>query len=145
MYAKKLVSCFLSLVFTSTLLAAQQSEHGVVGHGSSRPSAPAHQAPAPAKPAHQKPPRSEKPKEGRKHRRDPRTLDRDTHHRYERRRERDGRVQICFEGYWFASPYQAWPEWVYEEDIYVVMIGPDIYAVYEYSNPAVFVQVVVIE
>jgi hypothetical protein len=150
MFFKKLVTSFLLSVFMVTSLAAQQSGHGVVGHPSSRPipiQRPAqHPAAQPSRPKQspkQKP--SDRPRESDKPRRDPRTLDRDTHHRYEHKRERDGRVQICFESYWFVSPYQAWPEWIYTEEIYVVMGPENIWFVYCYGNPGLMVQVVFIE
>lgn len=79
--------------------------------------------------------------------RDGRRLDPSHHHRIDIRRDcrmREGRPEIFFGGFWFAS-YGLWPEWVYNDDIYVEMVGPDIYVIYAYRNPAYQVQVFVVE
>ena len=77
-------------------------------------------------------------------RRDPRALGRETHHRFEGRRDHDGRVEIQFEGYWFGCGY-PWPYWVWEGDLFVVEGPNGIFFIYEYSNPATFIQVVLVD
>ena len=78
-------------------------------------------------------------------RHDPRTLNRDTHHLIEeyRRAGADGHREIRFESYWFGC--SLWPAWIYTDDVYFVMGPNDVWFVYEYNNPAVFVQVYLVE
>lgn len=77
--------------------------------------------------------------------RDGRRLSRDEHHRVpvDHRRVRNGRAEVFFGGFWFGC--ESWPEWVFVEDVYVEMIGPNEYYIIEYNNPAVRVAVVVVE
>lgn len=70
--------------------------------------------------------------------RDGRRLDRNTHHRIDRRqevREFRGHQEIFFGGFWFSCGYYGWPAWVFEDEIYVEMIGPNVYTVYSYNYP----------
>lgn len=78
------------------------------------------------------------------HSRDTRTLNRDTHHRFDGRRDHNGRVEISFEGYWFGCGY-SWPYWVFEGDIYFVEGPNGVFFVYNYANPALMVQVSLVE
>lgn len=76
-------------------------------------------------------------------RRDPRTFDRDTHHRIDSRRYVGNDLEVQFEGYWFGCRY--WPAWVFDQDVYVVMGPNNVWFVYEYGNPAVFLQVSLVD
>jgi hypothetical protein len=76
-------------------------------------------------------------------RREPRSFDRDTHHRIDSRRYRDGRDEIRFEGYWFGCDF--WPGWVFEEDVYFVEGPNGVWFLYQYENPAYMVQVILVD
>jgi hypothetical protein len=76
-------------------------------------------------------------------RKEPRSFDRDTHHRIDSRRYRDTSEDVQFEGYWFTC--DLWPEWVFEEDVYVVMGPNDVWFLFRYGNPAFIVQVRLVE
>jgi len=78
--------------------------------------------------------------------RDGRRLDRNTHHRLDRDRDIrfiDGYRQVYFEGWWFGC--DVWPEWVFTEDVYFEMGPNNVWFAYGYNNPALFVQVVVVD
>lgn len=76
-------------------------------------------------------------------RRDPRSFDSRTHHRIDSRRYVGDRMEVQFEGYWFYRT--EWPVWVFNEDVYFVMGPNDVWFAYEYNNPAVFLQVSLVE
>jgi hypothetical protein len=76
-------------------------------------------------------------------RRDPRSFDAGTHHRVEERRYRDGHWNVRFEGYWFEC--SVWPAWALYEDVYFVEGPNGVFFVYEYNNPAMFLQVYLVD
>ena len=79
--------------------------------------------------------------------RDGRTFNRDHHNRIDRAhnvRVIGGHEQVFFGGFWFACNYD-WPVWVWDGDVYVVMVGPDIYEMYSYDDPNLEVTVYVVE
>jgi len=76
-------------------------------------------------------------------RREPRSFDRDTHHRIDSRRYVGDRLEVQFEGYWFGC--DRWPVWVFNEDVYFVMGPNNVWFAYEYNNPAVFLQVTLVD
>jgi hypothetical protein len=81
------------------------------------------------------------------HGRDGRHFDRDNHHHidfHHTRVGRYGRVEFFWGGYWFGCEADM-PYWVFREDVYLVMIGSGIYAVYEYGNPGMMLQVYIVE
>src|SRR5271170_4814483 len=87
--------------FGSPDLPANVWQHNHTGHGSAGHAPQGHEGHA----------------SGNHGRRDPRTLNRDTHHRFDGRRDHNGRVEISFEGYWFGCGY-PWPYWVFDGDIF---------------------------
>ena len=69
---------------------------------------------------------------------DARSLDRNTHHAIDRRhdvREMHGHQEVFFGGFWFSCGYYGWPAWVFTDDVYVEMVGPNVYVIYSYNNP----------
>ena len=81
-------------------------------------------------------------------RRDGRTYNRNEHHRIDRDRDRrivEGHEQIFFGGYWFSCGYEDWPVWVWDGDVYVVMVAPDIYEMYSYDDPNLEIAIYVVE
>jgi hypothetical protein len=76
---------------------------------------------------------------------DGRRLSRDDHRRVSRGdvREREGRREFFFGGFWFGC--SIYPDWFWTEEVYVEMVGPDDYIVVEYRNPANRFAVVVVE
>jgi hypothetical protein len=76
-------------------------------------------------------------------RREPRSFDSRTHHRIDSRRYVGDRMEVQFEGYWFY--HAAWPVWIFNEDVYFVMGPNNIWFAYEYNNPAVFLQVTLVD
>ena len=86
---------------------------------------------------------------GDRDRRDGRVLGQRDHRRIDRRsdvRVNDrGRREIFFGGYWFGCGPYEWPMWIFTDDVYFEMIGPDIWMAYDYDNPTVEVIVYVVE
>ena len=69
------------------------------------------------------------------------------HHRIDRNhdvRERGGRREIFWGGYWFGCG-NDWPLWAFQDDIYFMMVGPDAWMLYDYADPNEFVIVYVVE
>ena len=52
-------------------------------------------------------------------------------------------MEVQFEGYWFYRT--EWPVWVFNEDVYFVMGPNDVWFAYEYNNPAVFIQLTLVD
>ena len=80
-------------------------------------------------------------------RRDGRTYNRNEHHRINRQREVRvvGRhEQIFFGGFWWACDYD-WPVWVWDGDVYMVMVGDNIYEMYSYDDPNLEIAIYVVE
>lgn len=148
--ARKLLTLIFMLAFTLTTFATQRGERGSAGqhsHQQSRhepsPHEPSHHEPSHREPSHHEPNRNHGRNDN--HGRDGRHFSRDEHRhvRAEERRYRGGRTEIFFGGYWFAC--ESWPAWVFEEEVYVEMVGPDIYVMYVYNNPAARVYIIVVE
>lgn len=81
-------------------------------------------------------------------RRDGRTYSRNEHHRIDRDRDRrivEGHEQIFFGGYWFSCGYEDWPVWVWDGDVYVIEVAPDIYEMYSYDDPNLEIAIYVVE
>lgn len=78
--------------------------------------------------------------------RDGRRLDRNVHHRLDSRHDVrfvGGYRQVYWGGFWFGC--EAWPEWIFTEDVYFQMGPNNVWFVYGYNNPGLFVQVMVVE
>ena len=60
-------------------------------------------------------------------------------------RERGGYQDIHFGGFWFTCGPYEWPVWIFTDEVYFEMIGPDIWIAYDYDNPTVEVAVYVVE
>lgn len=140
MFAKRVLTVLFTLAFTSTTFATQRGgQHGGRGSGGHKP----------APPTHQRPHEDRHPRENHRpnHGRDGRNFDRNTHHHishHHTRVNRYGRVEFFWGGYWFGCDRDL-PYWVFYEDVYIEMIGPGIYAVFVYNNPAMMVQVIVVD
>ncbi len=52
--------------------------------------------------------------------------------------------QILFGGFWFSCNYD-WPIWVWDGDVYVVEVGPDVWEMYDYTNPSNEIAIYVVE
>lgn len=57
-----------------------------------------------------------------------------------------GHQEIFFGGFWFicGSPYE-WPLWVWSDEVYLMMVGPDTYVLYDYGVPSNEVFITVVE
>ena len=113
---------------------------------------PSHPRPPVVRPPAQQPKPSPKPKTHGKSqdhkapKRDPRTFG-PNDHRYIGDRDvrivEGGRVEIFWGGWWFWYP-QPWPAWCFEDEIYFIEIGPNIFEVIDFSNPTAMIQVTII-
>ena len=52
--------------------------------------------------------------------------------------------QIFFGGFWWACDYD-WPVWVWDGDVYMVMVGDNIYEMYSYDDPNLEIAIYVVE
>jgi hypothetical protein len=125
--------------------AWQRGSRGGARSGA-RPTPP---APRPVPPARVTPKQPQEPRQPREpqHPREvrPNHSDRDHHvrvdHRHTRRHE--GRVEVCYEGVWFA-PVAAWPDWAFEEQVYFVDLDGEWYIV-NYDDPQEMVIVEIVQ
>jgi hypothetical protein len=69
------------------------------------------------------------------------------HRRIDRRHDeriRNGHVEVCFAGTWFAYGGE-WPDWVFDTDVYAVEVGPGVWEIVEFQNPSLFIEVVIVD
>ena len=52
--------------------------------------------------------------------------------------------QIFFGGFWFACGY-TWPEWVFEDEVYVTPIGGSVYLLSDFNNPTKQIQIIFVK
>ena len=77
--------------------------------------------------------------------RDPHTLNLDNHHHIGPNDWRlyNGRDEVFFSGSWFYC--DAWPTWMFTEDVYVIWIGGNEYFFAAYDDPTLQVTVFIEE
>lgn len=133
----KFLTLIAVLAFAFTALAQHGHTNG--GHQSNGHQGSSHSRPESSR-GHEREHRPERGRDGRR-------FDRDTHHHvdyHHTRVGRSGRMEFFWGGFWFGCG-EDMPYWIFREDVYIEMIGPDIYVVRVYNNPAMMVEVVVVE
>jgi hypothetical protein len=150
---KKIAATICSLLFAIATLAGPQRR--VPPRMPQPRPVPVHPRPVgprpvrPQPPRKPEPPRRPDPPRHPKFPRDGRRLGRDHHSRVDRHRdvrERNGRREIFFGGFWFeCGVVTYWPEWVFTDEVYVEMVGPDVYIMYDFNDPALQIYVYIVD
>lgn len=53
-----------------------------------------------------------------------------------------GHQEVFFGGLWFDCAF--WPVWIYDDDVYVVATGGDVYTMFNYTNPSLSLSITVV-